>query len=329
MALLTALSLDDARRLGALYGLDVTASRPLLAGSVNTNVELTLAGGGRAFLRVYEEQTHASAAVDARLLAHLAPRGVVTPRPLALIADPDAFLAEHAGKPVAVFPWVEGEILCQARVTPDAAAQVGEALAHVHLAGASFPEAPPSRFGPAQLHARIRALRALALAPELAAVVERLAAKLDRGASRAPLAAGWGLVHGDLFRDNVLWKGGHVEALLDFESASLGSFPFDLMVTTLAWCTFDRFDTQIARSMVEGYASVRALPRREIARLYEEACFAALRFTITRITDYELRPRGQGVFKDYRRFLARLEGLEALGDEGLRTALGLEHSPRK
>src|SRR5580704_13151780 len=229
MALLTPVSLDDARRLGALYGLDVTGARPVLAGSVNTNVELSIAGGGRAFLRVYEEQARGAAMGEARMLAHLAARGVATPCPCALAADPAAHIAEHAGKPVAVFPWVDGEVLCQARVTPDAAAQVGEALARVHLAGASFTEAPPSRFGPAQLQERIRALRAMTLAPELAADVERLAVRVERTAARAPPAAGWGLVHGDLFRDNVLWKDGRIVALLDFESASHESYPFDLM----------------------------------------------------------------------------------------------------
>ncbi len=56
------------------------------------------------FLRVYEEQQAASAAGEARLLAHLEAHGVKTPRPLTLVGDAGGFIAEHAGKPVAVFP---------------------------------------------------------------------------------------------------------------------------------------------------------------------------------------------------------------------------------
>jgi homoserine kinase type II len=93
MALLTPVSLADARRLGALYGLSVEAARPILAGSVNTNVALSLAGGGRAFMRVFEEQTAATAAGEARLLSHLAAHGVATPCPMTLAADPRAFVA--------------------------------------------------------------------------------------------------------------------------------------------------------------------------------------------------------------------------------------------
>ena len=326
MALLTPVSLADARRIGALYGLDVAGARPILAGSVNTNVALALAGGGRAFLRVYEEQSHDGAADDVRLLAHLAARGVPTPEPLAQQGAPGAsvFVAEHAGKPAAVFPWVEGEVLCQARVTPGAAAQVGEALARVHLAGASFPGAQPSRFGPVQLAGRIASLRAMPLAPDLPAAVEALAARLDRLPSRGPREGGGsGLVHGDLFRDNVLWKDGRIAALLDFESASLETYAFDLMVTLLAWCFGDRLDPDLCRAMAQGYAAVRPLPEAEAERLHAEGSFAALRFAVTRITDFEVRPRGSGVFKDYRRFLARADAIDALGPAGLRALLGL------
>ena len=323
MALLTPVDLDDARRLGALYGLDVTSVRPMAEGSVNTNVALGLAGGGRAFLRVYEEQTADPASREADLLAHLAARGVATPRPLTLAADPGRFIAEHAGKPVAAFPWVEGEILCQARVTPAAAAAVGEALARVHLAGASFEGAPPSRFGAAHLERRLHALRARSLPAELGAVVSELSTRVDRYAARSAEGEGCGLVHGDLFRDNVLWKDGRLAALLDFESASRESYPFDLMVTILSWCFGDRLDPALARAMAQGYVLARPMPEAEAARLHDEGRFAALRFTITRITDFELRLRGSGVYKDYRRFRARDAALEALGAEGLRAMLGV------
>jgi homoserine kinase type II len=323
MALLTPVSIDDAVHLGALYGLTVTGARPILAGSVNTNVELSLAGGGRAFLRVYEEQTLATAAHEATLLAHLAAHGVVTPRPLALGRHPDAFIAAHAGKPVAVFPWIEGEILCQGRVTPDAAAQVGEALARVHLAGESLGGAPPTRFGSAELERRLRTLRATSLSPELRDVVQRLSIELERHAARPTGGEGVGLVHGDLFRDNVLWTRGRLAALLDFESASLESYAFDLMVTLLAWCFGDRLEPELARALAGGYARVRPLAESEVLRLHPEGAFAALRFAVTRITDFELRPRGSGVYKDYRRFLARGDALVALGPSGLRAMLGL------
>ena len=125
-----------------------------------------------------------------------------------------------------------------------------------------------------------------------------------------------GLIHGDLFRDNVLWAGGWIVALLDFESASEGVFAYDLMVTVLAWCFGDGLDLTLMRALIAGYERVRPLSAEERAGLVAEGCAAALRFTITRITDYAMRVTdGPRVIKDWRRFerrLAQLEGLSAL-----------------
>lgn len=336
MALLTPLPLDDARRIGAAYGLDVERVVGIPAGSVNSNYMLGLRDGGRAFVRIYEEQGATAAAAEARLLDHLAARGVRTPRPLRLApraqsgeratpndAGSPAFLTERAGKPVAVFPWIEGRSLCQARVTPGAARRVGEALASVHLAGTGYAGAPASRFALPDLDARLRSVMARPLPAALRADVERLASVAARAATFPPLDDD-GVIHGDLFRDNVLWNdAGEVVALLDFESASRGSFVFDLAVTALAWCYGDRLDPDLARALGAGYASVRPLAPRERERLFDAARLAAIRFSITRVTDFELRPAGSGVYKDYRRFVARLDAVECLGPSGLLDLLGL------
>ena len=143
-----------------------------------------------------------------------------------------------------------------------------------------------------------------------------------------------GLVHGDLFRDNVLWQepeGGagesgdtasrsspRIAALLDFESAHRGPFAYDIAVTILSWSFRDTFDHAIGRAIVAGYREVRELAPAEREALHAEAVFAALRFTITRITDDAIR-----VGKKWQRFVARREALEQLGPAGLREALGL------
>jgi homoserine kinase type II len=318
MATLTPLDLESARTLGAGFGLDVTSVRGILAGSVNSNYELTLASGGRAFLRVYEEQTQSTASREARLLDHLAERGVPTPRPMHR-TNADGFIAEHRSKPVAVFPWRDGEILCQKRVDDRAAHRVGAALAKVHVAGASFEGSEPSRFGAEQLMARIADLRARELTKEIAGAVDRLARALDERLARGPAEGSIPVIHGDLFRDNVLWSGGEIAALLDFESASSGLAAFDVMVTALSWCFGDRLEIGLVRALGAGYASERTLSLGERAALFDEARFAAIRFSVTRITDFELRPRGSGVYKDYRRFLARLDAITEIGPAALAT----------
>jgi homoserine kinase type II len=89
-------------------------------------------------------------------------------------------------------------------------------------------------------------------------------------------------------------------------------------VTILSWSYGSTFDTEIARSIVTGYRSVRELEAGDREVLYDEAVFAALRFTITRITDDAIR-----VGKRWQRFVERREAIERLGPRGFLEALGL------
>ncbi len=298
--------------------------RPLLAGSVNTNAQLTLVDGRRFFLRIYEEQTSATARHEAGLLEAFAAAGVPTPCPLPRSDGVGGAIAEHAGKPVAIFPFVTGEVLCQRRVTAAHTREVGRALAGVHAAGEGVLAGPlgasvgESRFGPAALLARLDGLAGTALPADVAQAIPPLRAALT---SRSGTSGGQGLIHGDLFRDNVLFEGERLAALLDFESASRGPLAFDLAVTMLAWCFGDDLDLRLARAMAEGYLAARPLDPATRAALFDQALFACARFATTRITDFELRPRDTGLYKDFRRWLAREASLRRLGPEGLERAL--------
>lgn len=306
MALLTPLELDDACRIGRGFGLDVTRVTPVDGGSVNSNFALETRGGRRVFLRVYEEQDEAGARRELALLAGLVRAGVRTPEPL-VRADGGA-LGVHRERPVALFPWVDGEIVCQARVSEKHAAAVGAALAGVHLAPAL--RAPPGRFERGALEARLE--RAAREAPAFEAVTREIGARLAAYAERRDPDLPSGLIHGDLFRDNVLWHGEQIAALIDFESASAGAYAYDLMVCVHAWCFGSAFDPALVHAMVSGYHAVRNLTPAELRGLPVEAALSALRFATTRITDYSLRaPPGQPPLRDYRRFLARLDQIEA------------------
>jgi homoserine kinase type II len=322
MATYTELSLDQARILGRAFGLDVTGVAGIPAGSVNSNYRLSLADGTTLFARVYEEQDSDGAEGEARLLDHLARHGVATPRPLPR-CDRAGFTStlECSGggtgnmslRPVALFPWRHGDILCQAMVTPEAARQVGERLAVVHHAGQSFGETRPGRFRIEDLRLRFKRIEK-AEDPALSGMIPAIAARLDRAERERDPNLPRGIIHGDLFRDNVLFRDGAPVALLDFESACEGSFAYDLMVTVLAWCYGDDFDERLVRAMFEGYAAKRRLTSAEVAALGTEARIAALRFTITRITDYTMRQGlGERVMKDFRRFWVRHERVDALG----------------
>jgi homoserine kinase type II len=319
MALLTPMTLDEARAIGSSYAVTVTSFEALAAGSVNSNFRLETEERGRLFVRVYEEQGDEGARAELGLVRELAALGVPTPLPLARPGG--AITAEHRGRPVGVYPWVDGEILCQARVTAEAAGKLGVALARLHLASAHVSSVPAGRFDVRSLLGRLD--RVEATSETYAPVARRIRARLESYLARAAADLPRGLIHGDLFKDNVLWQGQEIAALIDFESASAGVFAYDLMVCVHAWCYADAFRPELVRALLAGYASERPLSRHEARGLVDQGALAALRFATTRITDYSLRAApGQPPVRDYQRFLARLEALEAGILEPALTAIG-------
>ncbi|WXB12760.1 homoserine kinase [Pendulispora albinea] len=294
---------------------------------MNTNyrVETSRDPARPYFLRIYEEQAIDGARLEAETLLHLASRGVPCTAPI-LRLDGER-IGQLAGKPAALFAWCDGTMRCQASVSVRDAWQVGAALARIHVAGGERWSGRAGRFGPAELRLRLPRIAA-ASDPTLAAWAEPLGRALDANEARRRKDLPKGLVHGDLFRDNILWdEAGAITTLLDFESAFVGTFAFDLMVTILSWCVGDALRPELARAMVSGYESVRELTLEERDGLYGEACYAALRFSITRITDFAMRAN---TLKDYRRFIMRYQTLEQMGHEGLARILfddGPERAP--
>lgn len=308
MARLTPLSAAEAERLLLDYGLSLAEWRPLDAGSVNSNFSFTTREGQRFFARIYEEQGVAGAEAEFALLEALAAQGVPVALPRRL--RDGRRVHQFAGKPFAVYPFVEGEILCQGRVDEAACRAVGRALAAVHLASSAAPSLGGGRFQLSDLRVRLERVDASGRTDLIAAAgeVRRL---MDRYEPLRAVGLPSGLIHGDLFRDNVLFRDRDIAALLDFESASRGVFAYDVMVTVLAWCFGDDLEPRLAGALLSAYHALRPLSTEERDALTTEGAFVCLRFATTRLTDFSLRtPAGVAPGRHYGRFLARLEALE-------------------
>jgi homoserine kinase type II len=152
--------------------------------------------------------------------------------------------------------------------------------------------------------------------PALAHAIEVLGEELAvcSAAAATRRRATTGIIHGDLFRDNVLWEANRVGAILDFEQASGGSLAYDLGVCINDWCWTGAPRIDLAAALLAGYREVRDLGADDRAALPIEVRAAAARFTITRITDVYLA-RVTNPDKDFRAFLARTEAWrgQALG----------------
>jgi homoserine kinase type II len=188
-------------------------------------------------------------------------------------------------------------------------AAVGEALARLHTSTPYVTALAGGRFRVEDLLGRLEHIEAES--PEHRDAALHIRHRLRHYTAHRNLQIPSGVIHGDLFRDNVLWHGDRIAALIDFESASHGLFAFDVMVTVHAWCYGDAFRPELVEALLGGYHAVRRLGPTELAALPIEGAIAALRFATTRITDFSMRtPAGQRPLRDYRRFLARLEALE-------------------
>ena len=316
VATFTTLDDDDARAIADAMQLGALDSwRPIAAGTINSNFTF-LTARGRFFVRVNEGKTRDDVAWEAELVAHVAAAGVPTPVPLP--APGGLRFLDHRGLLISVFVWQPGHHRAPHQVTTDSARGLGEVLADLHTAAATR---PPStwREGIYQFADIVRRFDGLrgntdpALAHALAILDDELAWLERMAPVRA--AASHGLIHGDLFRDNVLFDNGHLVAVLDFEQASRGSHIYDLAVTLNDWCWDAAPRRELAHALCAGYASRRPLTAADRAALLVELRAAAARFTVTRITDVYLR-QVDNPEKDFRAFLARLEAWRAgaLGD---------------
>ncbi|MFN0252615.1 MAG: homoserine kinase [Kofleriaceae bacterium] len=293
----------EAFDLGELIGF-----QSITAGTINTNVRIDTSRG-RFFVRVNEGKAEADVAWEARLVAALAKGGVATPPPIVARDGRPCAPLSLTRKWISVFPWRSGKHLEPGEVTPELAGELGVQLAKLHLVGLELPAA--WRRGSIYNHdhivtrfARVESSLDPALRTAIRILGDELAIASSAQSTRA--RATQGIIHGDLFRDNVMWENGAISAIIDFEQASGGSLAYDLAVCINDWCWDDGPRVELARALVGGYRRVRDLSPGDREALPIEVRAAAARFTITRITDVYLA-RVHNPEKDFRAFLARCE----------------------
>jgi homoserine kinase type II len=292
-------------------------------GYVNTNHHVW-AGGRRFFLRLAEGRTEAEALHEAEVSRFLRDAGYPAPRPVdAADGRPIAIVL---GRPALLFAFAPGEELAEGAVGPEACRRVGEQLARLHEVGQAFPRERENPFGPARVAAWLAALGADGGAdPEARAALPLF--EEEAALARALPGAPRGLVHGDLFVDNVLWIGGRVSSVLDWEMSCTDAFAYDLGVALSAWCATAAgvFDPARAAALLGGYRSTRRLEPETAAALLPFARFAALRFATSRLLALRAPDLGRDRMprKDWRPWRDRLLALRAMGDAGLRALAGL------
>src|SRR5499427_4817347 len=302
MAVYTDVAAEELAAFLGAYDLgDLLAYKGIAEGVENSNF-LLHTSRGYFILTLYEKRV---AAADLPfflgLMEHLHARGISCPQPVKNRRG--EVLGAVAGRPAAMITFLDGMWI--RRPTPAHCAALGTALAKLHLAGLDF---AGQRANEVQRD----------LQPFLAAELAHLEQAWPRDLPQ-------GVIHADLFPDNVFFLGSKLSGLIDFYFACTDALAYDVAVCLNAWCfeTDQSFNVTKGRSLLQGYGQVRGLSDEERGALPLLARGAALRFLLTRLADWFDVPPGALVrpkdpFEYYRklRFHQAVKSVRDYGIEG-------------
>lgn len=283
MAVYTDVSDEELADFIASYRVGALTSYKGIAEGVENSNYLVYTEAGRYILTLYEKRVaRADLPYFLALMEHLAARGITCPVP---VHDRQGrTLRELAGRPAALVTFLDGVSVRRPNIGQ--CALLGEGLARFHLAGENF---PMQRANSLSLSGWVPLFAAIGsgadqIIPGLGAEIER---ELGHLTQHWPADLPQGVIHADLFPDNVFFLGPRLSGLIDFYFACNDMLAYDIAVCLNAWCfeTDASFNVTKARALLQAYEGVRALSPDELDAMPTLARGAALRFLLTRTYD--------------------------------------------
>jgi homoserine kinase type II len=319
MAVYTEVSDEELASFIATYGLgELLSFKGIAEGVENTNY-IVHAARGPFILTLYERRVDpADLPFFLGLMEHLAERGVTCPTPVRDGAGHN--LGQLSGRPAALVTFLEG--FWVRRPTAAHCAAVGRALAELHLGGEGFALRRANALGLSGWRPLYEGFadRTGDIAPDLGALVEGELTFLE---SNWPQGLPEGVIHADLFPDNVFFIGDRLSGLIDFYFACNDALAYDIAVCLNAWC-FEKdmsFNITKGQAFLRGYEEVRKISAPERAAMPLLARGAALRFLLTRAYDWLNTPKDALVSPknpmEYVRRLRFHQGVRSIADYGL------------
>jgi homoserine kinase type II len=258
-----------------------------IAGGVQNSNFFVTTTFGRYVLTLFEDIARAELPYYLHLMAHLARHGLPVPAPIA--NRDNEYLGTLSGKPAVLVSRLAGA--SEAHPGIEHCARIGSMLAGLHLAGRSYGRRQPN---PRGAHWRKQAAALLRLSTEDAALLDTELCFQERAeADFSCLPAG--AIHGDLFRDNVLWTDGFIGGVIDFYFAGHDALLFDVAVTVNDWCCQPdgMLDPARMEALLAAYHSSRTFTDAERIVWPTMLRAAALRFWLSRATDHALPRAGE------------------------------------
>jgi homoserine kinase type II len=290
MAVYTDVTDEELQQFLAGYDLGTLMSYKGIAEGVENSNFLLHTSKGAFILTLYEKRVAAGdLPFFLNLMEHLAARGLTCPQPVRNRSG--EALGQLARRPAAIVTFLDGVWIRR----PSAAhcGAVGDALAQLHLAGADFDMTRRNGLSVAGWRPLVETAAARADTVQ-AGLCDAIAAELARLERDWPRDLPQGVIHADLFPDNVFFLGDRLSGLIDFYFACTDALAYDVAVCLNAWC-FEpdhSYNMTKGRALLHGYMRKRTLSAPEIAALPILCRGAALRFLLTRLVDWLEVPAG-------------------------------------
>ncbi|MCA8908641.1 MAG: homoserine kinase [Rhodospirillaceae bacterium] len=290
MAVYTEVTDEEVSAFVAEYDIGaVVACKGIAEGVENSNY-LLVTTGGRFILTLYEKRVaEADLPFFVALMQHLASNGIRCPLPLS--GRDGQTLRRLSGRPAAIVTFLDG--MWPRRIQPVHCHELGRGLAAMHLAGADFSMVRVNDLSVAGWRPLFEACGegADSVSPGLGAA---LAAELDILEAAWPADLPAGVIHADLFPDNVFFRNSELSGFIDFYFACTDLLAYDIAVCLNAWCfeVDGAFNITKARALLSAYTAERPVSAEELAALPVLARGAAIRFLLTRLYDWLNVPDG-------------------------------------
>ncbi|MEN9895029.1 MAG: hypothetical protein RIR97_881 [Pseudomonadota bacterium] len=295
MAVYTDISEDDLAAFLADYSVGTLVScKGIAEGVENSNFLLTTTDGP-FILTLYEKRVDPDdLPFFLGLMQHLAANGLSCPVPL--LRRDGGMLGMLSGRPAAMVTFLQGVWLRkpEARHCRD----VGAALARLHVAGEGFARKRTNALSVAGWHMLWEKSKERA-DDVVAGLGSEIAGHLQDLEQNWPESLPSGVIHADLFPDNVFFLDDRLSGLIDFYFACNDFYAYDVAICLNAWC-FEKdgaYNITKGGALLSGYQSVRPLSEAELAALPCLARGSALRFFLTRLYDWLMTPEGALVTK--------------------------------
>lgn len=257
---------------------------PIAAGIENTNYFI-FCSGKKYVLTVFERRVnHAELPFFVDLTTHLTEHKISCPK---FVRDKsDNALNKIVDKDCAIIEFLSGSPIESASL--EHCAELGKLNAQLHLGVQSFKTTRKNDYALAKW---VQIFESVAEhADELEVDLKQLIAdELYYLAQNWPFILPSGIVHTDLFPDNIFFKDGKVSGVIDFYFAATDFFAYDLAITINAWSLHNK--PEHIKAFLQAYNQLRPLTPAELQHFGTLLRAASMRFLVTRLFDWFNTPK--------------------------------------